>query len=109
MGKIFTSLFYNTDIKLEMFEKFFLLLRNYGMDFLFSGNNGNIIGKALNNDKRYSLKTWEICKPIFMHVYIEPDMLDSPLCCAPLLIINPQAQNIPCGGMWGGKPRVLVK
>ena len=30
----------------------FLLLRNYGIDFRFSGNNGNIDGKARNT--RYS-------------------------------------------------------
>ena len=29
-----------------------LALRNYGMDFRFSGNNGNIVGKAL--DTKYS-------------------------------------------------------
>ena len=33
--------------------KSLLPLRNYGMDFRFSGNKGNIIGKAI--DTRYSI------------------------------------------------------
>ena len=50
MEKIFIS--YLTEIKFETrritFLKKFLPLRNYGMDFLFSGYNGHNVGKALN-------------------------------------------------------------
>ena len=56
MGNVFLDNF-NTEIKFEIwmviFLKSVLQLRNYWMDFRFSGNNGNIVDKAL--DTRSSL------------------------------------------------------
>ena len=42
----------NFEAVVYIFEKK-IPMRNYGMDFWFSGNNGNIVGKAL--DTRYTL------------------------------------------------------